>query len=107
MNVLRTSRNRNWLLGLLLVAGTFLVYLPVWHAGFIWDDNKLLTESPLIKAADGLYHVLGQPVQEWGQLSWSTSTHKLYQTTWYDWGWFRTTISEPQEIVAFGPCTPA
>jgi protein O-mannosyl-transferase len=40
-------------LGLLLICGTFLAYLPIWHAGFIWDDNILLRDNPLIKQPDG------------------------------------------------------
>jgi tetratricopeptide (TPR) repeat protein len=45
----------DWLWGLFLVVMTVAVYQPVWHAGFIWDDDKFLTENPLIKASDGLY----------------------------------------------------
>jgi hypothetical protein len=37
---LRPSRNRAWLLGLLLVVATLLAYQPAWQAGFIWDDEK-------------------------------------------------------------------
>lgn len=44
-----------WLFGLLLVGATFIAYQPVWHAGFIWDDDGFLINNPLIKAADGLY----------------------------------------------------
>ena len=52
---LQNLRNRYWLLGLLLIVGTVFVYLPVWHAGFIWDDDVFLVDNPLIKAPDGLY----------------------------------------------------
>ena len=44
-----------WLFGLLLIGVTLIVYQPVWHAGFIWDDDGFLVNNPLIKAADGLY----------------------------------------------------
>jgi tetratricopeptide (TPR) repeat protein len=54
----RPSR-RVWLrrLGLSAVlCGVILLgYLPALHGGFIWDDQVLLTDSPLVKAADGLY----------------------------------------------------
>src|SRR5664279_551707 len=40
--------NRGWLLGLLLVAATFIAYLPVWQAGFIWDDDDHLLQNPCI-----------------------------------------------------------
>ena len=33
-----------------------IAYQPMWHAGFIWDDDVLLTANPLIKAHDGWYH---------------------------------------------------
>ena len=45
---LNPSRHREWLLGLCLVAATIIAYLPVWHAGFIWDDDYHLTNNPCI-----------------------------------------------------------
>jgi tetratricopeptide (TPR) repeat protein len=45
------SRPQRWReagLALLLVAGTFLIYIPVWQAGFIWDDDSHLTNNPCI-----------------------------------------------------------
>ncbi len=39
----------------LLVVLTAIVYLPSINGKFILDDDKLLTENPLIKASDGLY----------------------------------------------------
>lgn len=44
-------------MGMLLVALTFAVYQPVWHAGFIWDDDSFLTNNPVIKAGNGLYRL--------------------------------------------------
>lgn len=46
---------KDWLLAAVLVVAVFLVYQPVWHGGFIWDDDSFLTNNPLIKAPDGLY----------------------------------------------------
>src|SRR6185436_5497540 len=51
----RQARLKNWGLGLLLLALTFIAYLPVWRAGFIWDDDSFLTNNPLIQQADGLW----------------------------------------------------
>src|ERR1700683_261290 len=48
-----SSGNRGWLFGLFLVAATLIAYLPVWRAGFIWDDDILLTANPLIKDPQG------------------------------------------------------
>ena len=47
-----------WLMAAALVLATILAYLPVWHAGFIWDDDTFLLDNPLIKAGDGLYGFL-------------------------------------------------
>ena len=54
---LRSSRNRAWLLGLLLVAATLLAYQPAWQAGFIWDDDEYVTDNPLLTAPDGLKRI--------------------------------------------------
>jgi tetratricopeptide (TPR) repeat protein len=40
--------NRDWLWGLILVLAVILAYQPVWHAGFIWDDDALVTANPCI-----------------------------------------------------------
>lgn len=46
---------RRWLLagilGILLAVG--LVYIPAYHAGFIWDDDDYLTINPLIVKSGG------------------------------------------------------
>jgi tetratricopeptide (TPR) repeat protein len=42
---------------LFLLAITFIAYQPVWHAGFIWDDDSFLTNNPVIKDAQGLYRL--------------------------------------------------
>jgi tetratricopeptide (TPR) repeat protein len=45
---------QGWFLGLLLVAVTLIAYQRIWQAGFVWDDDVMLTGNPLIQAADGL-----------------------------------------------------
>jgi tetratricopeptide (TPR) repeat protein len=50
-----SSSRRGWLWGLLLVMVTVAAYQPVWHAGFVWDDNSILLDNPLIPKADGWY----------------------------------------------------
>lgn len=47
-------RRQDWLLAALMVAMLFLAYLPVRHAGFIWDDEHHLTENPCIVGPFGL-----------------------------------------------------
>jgi protein O-mannosyl-transferase len=44
----RGGWSRDWLLALLLVAALAAVYQPVWHAGFIWDDDDHLTQNPCV-----------------------------------------------------------
>jgi len=39
----------------ILVALVLIAYVPLWHAGFIWDDDTMLTANPLIHAGNGLY----------------------------------------------------
>lgn len=39
----------------LLILLTVVAYIPVMRAGFIWDDDTLITENRLIKASDGLH----------------------------------------------------
>ncbi len=46
--------HRPWLLALVLVIITFVAYQPVWHAGFIWDDDDHLTANPAMTAPHGL-----------------------------------------------------
>jgi Flp pilus assembly protein TadD len=39
----------------LVIVATVTAYLPMWHGGFIWDDDVLLTANPLIKSPHGWY----------------------------------------------------
>jgi len=40
--------------GAIILLATVPVYLPVWQAGFIWDDDALVTDNPAVQASDGL-----------------------------------------------------
>jgi tetratricopeptide (TPR) repeat protein len=51
----RPRAARLFLPAALIVGAVLLAYAPVLRAGFIWDDDKFLTENPLIHAPDGLY----------------------------------------------------
>lgn len=46
--------NRGWIPALLLIAITLLAYQPVWRAGFVWDDDVMLTGNRFVQAKDGL-----------------------------------------------------
>ena len=48
---------RRWLPALLLVLVVVLAYLPVRHAGFIWDDDSHLTENPCIVGPLGFHGI--------------------------------------------------
>jgi len=47
--------------GVLLVVLTFSVYLPAWHAGFIWDDAEYVTDNPTLRTLDGLLRIWLEP----------------------------------------------
>lgn len=51
---------RSLLPALGLVAAVWLVYLPVWRAGFIWDDDAHLT-APGLRSLSGLGRIWTEP----------------------------------------------
>ncbi len=51
------GHRQTWLVGLLLVVGVILAYQPVWHAGFIWDDDVYVVNNRLLTAPDGLERI--------------------------------------------------
>jgi protein O-mannosyl-transferase len=42
---------------LIMAVATVLVYQPAWNAGFIWDDDRYVTNNPLLSAGDGLWRI--------------------------------------------------
>ena len=53
----RLFGNRDWIFGLLLIAATVFAYQPVWHAGFIWDDDFYVTNNPTLHDLGGLQRI--------------------------------------------------
>ena len=53
---------RRWLLGFALVVATLLAFHPAWTAGFIWDDDKYVTQNPMLTAPGRLGHGTQEPV---------------------------------------------
>jgi len=51
------SCNHMFLKAAFIVITTFAVYFPAIYGGFIWDDNKYVTENPLLVAPDGLWRI--------------------------------------------------
>ncbi|MGC4073951.1 MAG: tetratricopeptide repeat protein [Nibricoccus sp.] len=43
-----------WLAALALIVAAFVAYQPVWHAGYIWDDDVMLTGNRHVQSPDGL-----------------------------------------------------
>src|ERR1700734_582733 len=40
---------KNWLFAIALVAAVFVVYLPCWHGGYLFDDDLHLLSNPVLK----------------------------------------------------------
>jgi tetratricopeptide (TPR) repeat protein len=80
----------DWVLGLLLVAATILAYQPVWHAGFIWDDDGHIT-APELRSVNGLARIWMQPgaTQQYYPLVHSVFwvEHRLWGDTAADYHW--------------------
>ena len=53
----RKSGSSEWRWSLVLFAATFVAYLPVWRAGFIWDDDFYVTDNPTLRTLDGLRQI--------------------------------------------------
>ena len=47
--------------GLLLAAMTVAAYVPVVHAGFIWDDDAYVTENATLRSFEGLRRIWFEP----------------------------------------------
>jgi tetratricopeptide (TPR) repeat protein len=73
---------KKWGMAALLMLLTFVVCLPALKGGFLWDDDLLLTDNPLIHSADGLWH-LWLPVKglDYYPLTWTT-----FWLEWRLWG---------------------
>ena len=46
-----------WVCAFVLVLITLLAYQPVWHAGFVWDDDFYVTENRALRSGDGLRRI--------------------------------------------------
>lgn len=55
MDILR--RHQALLAGLAILVMVLVAYIPAMRGGFIWDDDKYVTENPLLTAPDGLRQI--------------------------------------------------
>ena len=53
-----------WLLGVVILVIAFLAYQPVWHAGFIWDDDLHVTQNVNLRSLHGLYRIWFEPLAD-------------------------------------------
>jgi tetratricopeptide (TPR) repeat protein len=40
-----------------IIAACFLAYMPAMHAGFVWDDDRYVTNNELLAAPDGFWRI--------------------------------------------------
>ena len=52
-----TSYGRIVVFGLILAGLIIFAYQPAWNGGFVWDDDKYVTNNPLLTAPDGLWRI--------------------------------------------------
>ena len=78
----KPDESRRWLAPLLagaaIVLVTLAVYLPAMKAGFIWDDDSMLTANPLVQSPDGLRAIWfsTEPADYWPL---------TYSSLWLEW----------------------
>jgi protein O-mannosyl-transferase len=79
---LSSGSNRDWVWGLILLLAVLLAYLPVGWAGYIWDDDSMVTANPAMIGLSGLKAI------------WTTSAADICPLTlttfWVEhalWGW--------------------
>ncbi|MGA3269102.1 MAG: tetratricopeptide repeat protein [Verrucomicrobiota bacterium] len=76
MNQTVQTARVQWLAGFALAAITLLAYLPVWHAGFIWDDDAYVTQNATLHDLAGLWRI-------WFQVGAVPQYYPLVHTTFW------------------------
>ncbi len=70
-----------YLLAAMLIAATFVVYMPCWHGDWLWDDNSLLLNNPILQTG-GFAKVWTPP----GYLGYWPLTYTAYWFEYQFWG---------------------
>ena len=66
----------------LIILLTLVAYLPAMRGGFVFDDETLIVNNPMVKAGDGLYRFwFTTEAPDYYPLTWS-----LWWTEWRLWG---------------------
>jgi len=76
---LMNRRVLGWLGAVGLCAATILVYRLAWHGGFIWDDDRYVTNNYLLIAPDGLRRI-------WFSLRVGSSSNPALNSAWAQHG---------------------
>jgi len=71
---------RAWIPAALLVAAVVIAYLPVRHAGFVWDDDSHLTANPCIVGSAGFWGIWASAAANYFPLA--TTTLWLLHAAW-------------------------
>jgi tetratricopeptide (TPR) repeat protein len=58
---MKAVQSKPWLLAAAIIFLTLLAYQPVWHAGFIWDDEAHVTGNTTLRTFDGLRQIWFEP----------------------------------------------
>jgi protein O-mannosyl-transferase len=67
---------RAWWFCLFIVLITLLAYQPVWHAGFIWDDDDYVTQNATLRNLAGLWRI-------WFEIGAVPQYYPLVHTTYW------------------------
>ena len=54
---MRQKLDSRFCLGIAIFLAALVVYFPALRAGFVWDDDLLVTDNPLVKSLAGLRHI--------------------------------------------------
>ena len=73
------EHRRRALAALFLVIVTVGAYLPALSAGFVWDDDKYVTDNRTLRTIDGLEVIWSQPLAlpQYYPLVWGNSCLKM------------------------------
>jgi tetratricopeptide (TPR) repeat protein len=58
---MKAGQSKQCLLAAAILFLTFLAYQPIWHAGFVWDDDVYVTDNQTLRSPDGLREIWSSP----------------------------------------------